>query len=285
MACGSPKTAFSFKKCGYDFWRCFECGFIFIFPLPESGNIYSKDYFSGALNGFGYVDYDSDKEPMENWFKKVLAIISKNAGGKGKLLDVGAATGYFVELAAKNGWRAEGLEISDYAASLGRKKGLDIKTGTLLDSNFAGGAFDVVTMFDVLEHFADPRKEIFKAAELLKKGGLLVINTPDAGSFYAKILGKRWHLFIPPEHICYFNQKNIGIFMQKAGLNAVYRSKIGKKFTLEYIFKTLHKWQKLGIWNLIGSILKTIGLNKLSILVNLRDNMLIIAVKGQTLKK
>jgi len=64
-----------------------------------------------------------------------------------------------------------------------------------------------VTMWDVFEHFVDPASDVRAAARVLKVGGVLAINTPDISSWYARIMGKRWHLLIPPEHIHYFTKK------------------------------------------------------------------------------
>ena len=155
-----------------------------------------------------------DKEPMVPAFLKYLDLISSAlASKKGKLLDVGAATGFFVRLAENAGFSGMGIEISDHAASQGRSKGLKIQTGTL---SSVAGTFDCITMLDLIEHVPNPRAEITKAAELLREGGVLVINTPDAGSMFARVMGKRWHLICPPEHLYYFNRRNMKRLLEEA---------------------------------------------------------------------
>ena len=134
-------------------------------------------------------------------------------------------------------------------------------------------------MFDVLEHVTDPKATLLEAHRILSKDGLLVINTPDAESFWAKILGKHWQLIMPPEHINYFSPKNLSEYLSKNGFETAVNTKIGKRFTLQYIFKMLYKWQDLSIWNYLTNLLSKGFLSKLYISINLHDNFFVILKK------
>ena len=276
--CGGADSRFFSEKNECVLYRCRPCGLMFVDPLPVSTReIYAQDYFSGATGGFGYVNYDEDKEPMVPAFLKYLDLISLALGGnKGRLLDVGAATGFFVRLAQTAGFSAEGIEISDHAASLGRKKGLNIQAGTLAD---VGGIFDCITMLDLIEHVPNPRAEIVYAAKLLRRGGVLVINTPDAGSMFARVMGKKWHLICPPEHLYYFNRLNMKRLLEEAGFAVVFETTIGKSFTIKYIFKTLHSWTKFKLFSMLMAFFSRKSLAQIAIPINLRDNMFLIARK------
>lgn len=248
---------------------------MFVDPLPSStSDVYDASYFSGAEGGYGYVNYEEDKEPMIPVFQKYLARIERAAGKKGTLLDVGAATGFFVRLAHQEGFSAQGIEISEHAAALGRKNGLHVETGTL--SNVTG-VFDVITMLDVIEHVPDPRAEINRAYALLNSGGILILNTPDAGSLFARVLGKRWHLIVPPEHLYYFNRRNLSRLLEEEGFEVEQVTTIGKSFTLKYIFKTLYKWTKLRLFDVYARWFGYGALSRLAIPLNLHDNMFILA--------
>lgn len=278
LICGSAVSFFCSKN-GHSLYRCSSCGLIFVYPTPAAASaIYSADYFSGAKGGFGYVDYDRDKEPMRAVFGKYLKILDSLLIGR-KLLDVGAATGFFVDLAIRRGWNAIGLEISDYATEIGRLRGLKILTGELTSIDFKPDTFNVVSMWDVIEHLAKPREAIERAAFILKTGGLLALNTPDAGSLTAKALKHRWHLLIPPEHLFYFNPKNLSNLLRKSGFKILLTDKIGKRFTLQYISQILYSWQRIFIWKWLAEFFKTHRIGELSIPINLRDNFLIIARK------
>lgn len=262
-------------------YRCPFCGLIFVWPLPaDTSGIYSSDYFRGAKGGFGYVDYDQDKAAMTSTFEVYLDSLETLFPRKGRLLDVGAASGYFVEMAYKRGWGSYGVEISDYAASLGRGKNLNITTGTLKDVPFGPDFFDAVTLWDVIEHITDPRTELKRIHNILKSGGVLAINTPDTSSFWARIWGRRWHLLVPPEHLIYFNPANISRLLRENGFDVLSIRKIGKKFTLQYVALVLSHWRDTFIWRWAANILKKSFLGKLAISVNLRDNFFIIARKS-----
>ncbi len=275
--CGSSATALYAQKNNHDVYSCASCGFLFVSPLPESVEVYDASYFSGAEKGFGYVDYDADKVPMIPTFNSYLELIKRAGIEKGTLLDIGAATGFFMSLAQEKGFEVSGIEVSDYAAEKGRKKGLNIQTGEL--ALFPQGTFDVVTMLDVIEHTRNPKATLLEARRLLKIGGLLVINTPDAGSLVARTFGKRWHLIVPPEHLHYFSKKNMTEQLRQMGFEICVETTIGKQFTFKYIFKTLYAWQGFIVWKWLQNLFSYPLLSKMYIPLNLGDNMFVIARK------
>ncbi len=275
QACDS-KCAKRGTKNGYDLFSCPSCALMFVHPLPDPKHVYDKSYFEGAGQGFGYVNYDEDKEPMIPTFRKYLQIIRKELGGAGKLLDVGAATGFFVELAQKDGFNAEGVEISDHAAAVGRAKGRVVKTGVLSDVT---GEFDCITMLDVIEHVLDPKKELTSAATRLRTGGILIVNTPDSGSLVARILGLRWHHVGPPEHLYYFNRSNFLTLLEKTGFTVIEETTIGKSFTIKYILKTLHRATGLSLFGYVAKMFANAPFSRISLPLNLYDNMFIVARK------
>ncbi|MEK7578831.1 MAG: class I SAM-dependent methyltransferase [Patescibacteria group bacterium] len=280
IACGERLFDFFANKNDFNLYRCKNCHLIFVWPLPkESANLYSSDYFSGAKHGFGYVNYEEDKSAMFKTFEVYLGKIEQFMPRKGKLLDVGAATGFFVQLATARGWKASGIEISDYAAKVARQKGLDVMTGTLESVDFDTSSFSVVTLWDVIEHLPDPVSHLKLIYNILEVGGLVAINTPDSASFVARIFGKRWHLLVPPEHLFYFNYRSLSVLLRNSGFEVVHISKIGKKFTLQYIFKTLARWQNFFIWRQLAEFFAKTQLVRFSIPINLRDNFFIIAKK------
>jgi len=278
-ACNSESNTFFAEKNGFNILKCAMCGTLFVSnPPADTADIYGNNYFWGAAEGFGYVDYDTDKAPMKKVFEDCVKQISEmNTGRTGKLLDIGAATGYFMTLAEKLGWKSEGVEIGKEAAEAGRKKGLKMTTGTIHDLK-SPEKFDAVTMFDVVEHMKDTRSDLKKARALLKEGGSLVIITPDAGSFYARLLKKRWHLLVPPEHLSYFTRRGLTQLLNETGFDVVQMKAPGKSFTLEYILHTLLRWQKLRFWKvLLNLVNKFPRLAKVRLPVNFGDNMLVFA--------
>jgi 2-polyprenyl-3-methyl-5-hydroxy-6-metoxy-1,4-benzoquinol methylase len=194
------------------------------------------------------------------------------------LLDVGAATGFFISLARQHGFEARGIEISAYAAQQARQRDLAVTTGTLADLPISD-PFDVVTMLDVIEHVPDPRQEVLRARDLLQKHGVLAINTPDASSLHARLMGRRWHQILPPEHLYYFNRVALRALLEEAGFEVINVSTVGKRFTLQYIFKTLYVWQRIALWRRLSQLCSKGPLSRLALPINLHDNMFVIARK------
>ncbi len=278
-SCDSVKSKKWGEKDGYTLVSCKGCNAVFVSMIPESTNsIYDKSYFVGG-NEHGYTNYDRDKEPMHETFELYLKHIERVIGRKGRLLDIGCATGFFMEVAKNHGWEVEGIEISEYAAEVGRAKGLSIKTGTLENVSFPEKSFDVVTLLDVVEHLKDPKPVLTEVRKLLKGGGVVVVTSPDAGSIWARIWGSKWQLVVPPEHLILFNRSNFKELLTRLGLTTIMSTNIGKRFSLPYIFQTLFRWQRLSLWNYLARVTNKGRLSKLKIPINLHDNFFIIAKK------
>lgn len=278
--CNKKTAIFFTKKNNHSLFKCSDCGLIFISPLPENNlKIYSSDYFSGAKEGFGYVDYDVDKKAMSSSLDSYLDKIEKFSSGKGNLLDVGTATGFFMELAGKRGWETRGVEFSEYASQKARDKGLNVVTGTLESAGLNEGSFDLVTFWDVVEHLSNPRATISSAHRILKKDGIIAVNTPDSGSFVAKALNRSWHLIVPPEHIFLFSQKSLSKLLKDIGFEILFVGRIGKRFTLQYAVQILANKKKDSIFNGLAKFLGNNFLGKIIIPFSPGDNFFLLARK------
>ena len=153
--CNKDDTRLVFKLCGYNIVKCKNCGLVYVNPrLKEKAlhKIYNKDYYqnkefknSKTQKLFGYNLYIQDKEDIINTFKRRLRIIEKYKKGK-KLLDVGCATGFFLDMAGSKGWKVYGTDVSKFACDYARKE-LPVKNifhGNLKDAKFKDEMFDVV---------------------------------------------------------------------------------------------------------------------------------------------
>lgn len=250
--CSTPSCFFG-SKWGFRLYRCPRCRFLFVYPTPfDTTSVYNEGYFTGGDRGVGYADYDRDKVPMSQSFERYCALIERLHPQKGRLFDVGAATGFFLDIARSRGWDVAGVEVSSYAASVARQKGHDVQTGTFSSAMIPPASLDVITMLDVLEHFTHPLRELATAHRLLKSDGLLVVNTPDASSFFARIFGIHWHLIVPPEHLYYFSPDTLSRYLQQLGFRVVYSGGIWKSFTFHYVFHTLHRSQGFWIWRMLA---------------------------------
>lgn len=268
-------------KGSYRYYRCGGCGLLFVWPFLTAApkEIYGADYFGGAEKGFGYVDYAAEKPALDGLLSRYLARMGELLPAKGRLLDVGAATGHFVKLAREHGWEASGIDVSAAGAAAAKAAGLDVAEATLEEYRAPDGAFSAVTLWDVVEHLPDPMAGLRRCAMLLKPGGLLALVTPDAGSLWARLWGKRWHSLVPPEHIFMFTRAALAKALEAAGFEAVETRKPVKSFAPAYIASTFARWTGLRLPERLMATLKTKPFASLSIPVPIRDNLFVLARK------
>jgi SAM-dependent methyltransferase len=203
----------------YGIVKCENCGLIF-FPLrqlqaaPEE--LYRKEYFQGGE----YSDYGSDKAIFQkNFTARVRELSSRGKGGK--LLEIGCAYGFFLQLAGEH-FQAKGIDISSDAAKYAKDTlGLNAEAGNFLDLPDEVAAYDVICMWDTIEHLAAPMDYLKKAAIWLKPGGSLILTTGDIHSLLARARGSKWRQIHPPTHLYYFDQKTITRALGTAGLKVV----------------------------------------------------------------
>jgi len=277
--CNSEKINIYCKKNGYTLYRCRVCDFIFVHPIPDDlKTVYGEDYFHNTgKQEFGYSDYDEDKDSMKHVFERYLKLFEKTSKNK-TIMDIGCATGYFLDRAKERGWKTYGVEISKFAADEAESRGHTVYVGELPKLNIEEKV-DVVTMWDVLEHVDNPRAYLEAAYEMLNKDGYISINTVDTSSLWARIMGKRWHLIVPPEHIHYYTPKNLSLLLKQTNFDVKDIRKIGKRFSLPYFFTIGYRWQGLRIWKYCAEAFDKPFWRKLSLPVNLRDNIFVLARK------
>ncbi|HXG55962.1 MAG TPA: class I SAM-dependent methyltransferase [Vicinamibacterales bacterium] len=191
--------------------RCRGCGFQYVNPRLASDVI-----LSGYMDGDDPA-YVSQLKARERTFAASLDEIERTAGGKGRLLDIGTAAGAFVAAARDRGWDAQGCEPNRWMAAWGAAHyGITIRQGTVFDQTYEDSSFDVITLWDVIEHTPDPKAVLERCRALLKPGGVLVVNYPDIGSWIARALGRRW-LFLTSVHLYYFDRRTIRMILERTG--------------------------------------------------------------------
>lgn len=189
--------------------KCKKCGFIYVNPRIKSAMIV-QGYSEGSDE-----THVGQAKGREITFAKNLKIINEFRPNKGRILDIGTAGGSFLYVAKKNGWEVHGVEPNKWMAKWGLKHyGIDIKPGTIFDHKFPNKYFDVVTLWDVLEHVPDAAKTLDEVNRILKPGGILVVNYPDIGSWIARVLKRKW-MFLLSVHLYYFTPKTIRIMLKK----------------------------------------------------------------------
>lgn len=244
--CNQDNSQFLFTKNNYRFVKCKNCGLIYINPIERYSKIqqiYLSDYYFEAEkipNAIGYRNYLADEFIIRLYFKKQLQKIKKFKK-EGALLDVGCALGFFLDEAGKAEYGVCGVEIVPSAVDFARRNlKLNVLKTTFEKAHFAAGQFDIVTGFEMIEHFDDPMRFLKKVKFILKDNGFLFLTTPDQGSIWSKLLGRRWFSYNPPEHIYYFNFKTLRKMLEEAGFKVIQiKPDIFRPYSLLYMFERM----------------------------------------------
>jgi SAM-dependent methyltransferase len=280
FSCGTQRHRQLFFKFGYSIVKCEACGIVFCDYLPSQEELteyYSEGYFRGCTDRRGYYDYEADERLLKASFLRKLQLVNKLTPQIGTLLDIGCAAGYFVELALSQGWNAYGLEISRFAASKARRRGLRVVNG-VSPAVFQSGRFDVVTMWDVVEHLLDPTKSLQEVNRVLKPGGLLGLCTGRIDSLLAKLLGRRSRIFNPPQHLVFFSRESIQRVLGLAGFRVIKVLADKKVVSLRYL---LHLQMSLYGADWIDDIARRLMKSSFNPAIPLwvPDNMVVLAKK------
>ena len=209
--------------------RCRSCGLQYVSPRPLASDI--VDAYSGGDD----PAYVSQVAARERTFADAVAHIETILPGRGRILDVGTAAGAFLAAARGRGWHVEGCEPNAWLAEWGsRHYGIAIRTGELFDQSFAPGSFDVVTLWDVIEHTPDPTRVIRTVRDLIRPGGLLIVNYPDIGSWIARALGRRWP-FLSSVHLYYFTRETMRRLLERHGFDVIEIRAHFQRLELDYL--------------------------------------------------
>ncbi|HUT35424.1 MAG TPA: class I SAM-dependent methyltransferase [Planctomycetota bacterium] len=199
--------------------RCRRCGLGYLDPQPSDAalaGLYTDEYYTRPIDPGG-PSYLENRAGLERFFDGRLRRIERLAR-PGRLLEVGAGLGYFLNAAARRGWHAVGLEVSEFAAGHAQREfGLDVRCQSFDDAAFPDGAFDLVVLRDVLEHTRDPRAVVRHAGRVLRERGVLALSMPNFASLNARLGGLRWRHLRPAQHLWHFTPGCIARLLCECG--------------------------------------------------------------------
>ena len=249
--CGSASREAVWTKDGYRLVRCRSCGLLYIENPPSSEELRAHYSFAAGYHK-GLAADGADVVVHADEARANLSVLNQNAQS-GRLLDIGCSTGLFLAVALQAGWDARGLEYSADSARVARERhGLEVEQGELLSGRYAPALFDVVTMWDVIEHMPDPRAALRVVHEILKPGGLFVAKTPNADGIYPRAslavagLAGLWGHPEPPGHLYQFSVTTLGRLLRDCGFTTgrIHHQRI----PIAYSFGDLKGWFRSAKW-------------------------------------
>ena len=224
--CSAPSPEFAFRRNDFDMVRCASCSLVYVGADPagiDFQQLYGKSYYTGGHDAV-FADYTGEQAARRAQARRklwALRMLPPRVPRRGRWLDVGCAAGFFLA-EAKRHYDVQGVELSQWSSDYARRElGLNVVTGTLQSAALPAEHFDVITLWDVIEHVADPVPLLHEAARVLRSHGRLVLTTGDWGSAYAQAHGADWHLMTPPWHLSMFSRATLTRAAALAGLRVL----------------------------------------------------------------
>ncbi len=218
--------------------RCVNCGLLLTNPRDDDATL-ARVYV--ALQD---VAYDVEDDTRQRTARSFLDLVERHHPQPAQLLDVGCATGMFVAVAQQAGWQVTGLEASSWAIDRAKARcpQATFITGLLEKVDFPGAGFDVITLWDVLEHVRSPGETLQRVRRWLKSDGWLFLNVPNAGSRAAKLMGRRWVLLLR-EHLWYFDPQTMAQLLRPNGFQLIHTQPNWVHFSLSNVLMRIAQYR------------------------------------------
>jgi 2-polyprenyl-3-methyl-5-hydroxy-6-metoxy-1,4-benzoquinol methylase len=249
----------------FEIVMCSKCGFRFTNPRPKAEDL-GKYYESSD-----YISHSDTRKGLFAWvyqsvrkytLRRKLVLIRKFQQ-RGKLLDIGCATGQFLNFMAQHGWETTGIEPDDKTRARAISEyGLNVLPEESLNS-FSDSSFDIITMWHVLEHVSELNGRMLQLNKILKAKGTLIIAVPNSNSYDAKKYNEFWAGYDLPRHLYHFTKQDMKLLMEKYGFAIL--NIVPMKFDAFYVSLLSEKYKSgkmlwlPALWNGFWSNLKADG--------------------------
>lgn len=256
--------------------RCRNCSYVFAdvnLTEDELVELYKEEFFTGGA----FSDYPSDEKYFRQNFQQRLKSLSPflEAARHRHLLEIGSAYGFFLDEARDHFASVRGIDITDGGIRYARERfGLDVIQADFLAHDFGAQKFDVVCMWDTIEHLRSPHLFVEKIAAHTERGALLALTTGDIESLNARLRKSRWRLLIP-SHLHYFSARTIGMMLDKYGFDVIYNRYCGFYRSFDNVAHNVLLLRH-GMHGLYKFLRKS-GLTRFGFYLNLYDAMYVIA--------
>lgn len=277
IVCGSKgefKIIWKKKRHHPTYYLCLHCRLVFAYPQEDKKfkeipmTPITKDEIIFRTNNYNYR------------YRKIENHLSKE---KPKVLDIGCQNGIFLNYMKNKGCKTLGIEPSlEYAKYARKSFGVNIIDGLFEEKEIKAG-FDLITMFNVLEHSKNPREFLIKVFKLLEKEGLLVLELPYIFTPQSVLSLGYWHHF-EKDHNWFFNKKNIDRLLKELGFNVISICFIPKIAPLSRLLdglfaRTIYMFMTRDSYFRFRNTFFYEMLNRICIKINIMDYILVIAKK------
>jgi len=223
----------------FAYWRCDGCGLVSLHPHLTEKELapYYPDHVTAVQRGRHFrqrlkrmvaedwYGYGTDRPAVTGWLRKaatfplrrLLSQLPRRRPG-GRVLDIGCGSGGYLAFLAALGWACEGIEQGPNSRRYAQQElGLTVHSDLRQLQGFPDRRFDVVTMWHVIEHLADPLETLAAVHRVLKPDGLLMLRTPNANSWEARVFQGCWYGIDAPRHLHLFSPGTLERCLARAG--------------------------------------------------------------------
>jgi 2-polyprenyl-3-methyl-5-hydroxy-6-metoxy-1,4-benzoquinol methylase len=240
----SPRLLYELNQ--FRIGRCASCGMVYVDPRVRTEDIfdiYRDEYFHRGTKS-GYENYELNAplriKTFERWYSDLEPYLPDRMEAA---LDIGCAAGYFLDLLKQRGWPCvEGMELNRPMISDLRRRGFEI-FDVPLEQFVPKRRYQLITLFDVLEHLPDINNDFEKLGAMLDDRGIVALVTPDFSSLQRKLFGRRWFQFKPREHIYYFTPQSLEKIAQNHGFSIVHLQRSGQFADFDFLQNRLARYR------------------------------------------
>jgi 2-polyprenyl-3-methyl-5-hydroxy-6-metoxy-1,4-benzoquinol methylase len=251
--------------------ECRSCDLVYMNPRPHHQSV--QDNYS-AVEDTRYLDEEQGRvETFTESLEHVAEFMPT-----GRMLDVGCHVGTFLTIAEQRGFVVAGVEPSTWASEIARGRITGpVHRGAVEDAPLPEGGYDVITLWDVIEHLPDPALDLRSIHSSLRPGGIFAVSTMDVDSLFARVLGRRWPWYMQM-HLVYFSKKTLCEMLRREGFQIVDVRLHTRRVRLSYLASRLDAYAPPVARLLVGA-LKRMGLGERTVGIKLGDIFTVIARK------
>ena len=218
LLCDSKDSHVLIEENGYQGRKCSGCGLIYVSPRPSLDDIH--DLYGHDEAGVTAQSHITSAFPKRLYARHHLELIQHHQQG-GRLLEIGAGAGYFLDEARKRGFDCHGLEFNPIQrAYITDHLLIDCEQTSLADSSYMNDKFDLIYHCDVISHFYNPIEELGVMNHVLKLGGYMAFETGNIGEMddeYLRYITR----FQYPDHLFFFGVENLVCLLERTGFELV----------------------------------------------------------------
>jgi 2-polyprenyl-3-methyl-5-hydroxy-6-metoxy-1,4-benzoquinol methylase len=223
-----------FKKLDEPFVKCVNCELVLINPRPVYAQVldtYDNDYS---------LTYANKAEKKMRRVRRWVNRVKKGYVQQGRWLDVGCSVGFVVRAAEEAGFEGHGVDVQSWGIDYGSNvlKLNRLRCGKLEEQVYPDNYFDVISLYDVIEHVPDLNRTVTELNRILNQDGIIDIITPDINHWRVPKPLSEWKEIKPSEHLYYFNNKTLTRLLDKHGLKIIKQRIAFKSMLKVYVAHT-----------------------------------------------